>query len=145
MDGTIADLYGYDKWLEYLENENEKPFTECKPLVNTQKLNDLISKAQNTIIGIITWLPKDASAIYSQKVATAKMQWLNKYLPAIKKENVHILPYGTPKAKANIKRTKQIYLIDDNKEVREDWTTQKQRKAINEKELEKFMQGMCEV
>jgi hypothetical protein len=38
MDGTIADLYGVDNWLEYLKAEDEKPYKIAKPLVNMKNL-----------------------------------------------------------------------------------------------------------
>ena len=29
MDGTIADLYGFDGWLDYLHAEDVKPYAEA--------------------------------------------------------------------------------------------------------------------
>ena len=34
MDGTIADLYGVDGWLDDLRAERVRPYAEAKPLVN---------------------------------------------------------------------------------------------------------------
>ena len=39
--------------------------------------------------------------------------------------------YGIPKQNAIIKRTKRMYLLDDNAEVCEMWKTEKMRIAIN--------------
>ena len=45
MDGTIADLYGVENWLDYLIAENTRPYAIAKPLVNlsalARKLNAL--------------------------------------------------------------------------------------------------------
>ena len=45
MDGTIADLYGVENWLDYLLNENTYPYEYAEPLlplsVLARKLNAL--------------------------------------------------------------------------------------------------------
>ena len=45
MDGTIADLYGVDNWLEYLINEDVYPYANAQPLPRlctlARKLNAL--------------------------------------------------------------------------------------------------------
>ena len=45
MDGTIADLYGVENWLEYLIAENNFPYANAKPLLHlstlARKLNTL--------------------------------------------------------------------------------------------------------
>ena len=38
MDGTIADLYGVDGWLNYLIAEDIRPYKEAKPIVNMNVL-----------------------------------------------------------------------------------------------------------
>ena len=42
MDGTIANLYGVENWLDYLINEQTKPYREAKPLVEMELLVDLL-------------------------------------------------------------------------------------------------------
>ena len=34
MDGTIADLYGVQNWLEMLQAENPQPYRQAKPLLD---------------------------------------------------------------------------------------------------------------
>ena len=34
MDGTIADLYGINGWLDMLLEENARPYEIAKPLLN---------------------------------------------------------------------------------------------------------------
>lgn len=58
MDGTIADLYGVDGWLEMLIAEDPTPYAVAKPLVRlstlARKLNELQRKGYK--IGVISWL-----------------------------------------------------------------------------------------
>ena len=53
MDGTIADLYGVDNWLEYLEAEDEKPYRIAKPLVNMENPAKELRDCKARLIGII--------------------------------------------------------------------------------------------
>ena len=46
MDGTIADLYGVNGWLEMLTAQDATPYAIAKPLVNLSALARLIHKAQ---------------------------------------------------------------------------------------------------
>ena len=41
MDGTIADLYGINNWLERLRDEDSTIFTECETLITEKALFDL--------------------------------------------------------------------------------------------------------
>ena len=38
MDGTIANLYGVEGWLDDLENFRTRPYEQAKPLVNMRIL-----------------------------------------------------------------------------------------------------------
>ena len=38
MDGTIADLYGVENWLDHLINENTYPYANARPLVRLNQL-----------------------------------------------------------------------------------------------------------
>jgi hypothetical protein len=99
MDGTIADLYGVDGWLDCLVAEQTKPYREAKPLVNMRKLAKLLNQlqAQGWTIGIISWLAKSGSDEYGEKVAAAKEKWLAKHLGSVHFDEIKIAKYGTPK------------------------------------------------
>ena len=60
MDGTIANLYGVENWLEYLLNKNVKPYAEAKVMLNMNSLARLLNNLQKKghKIGIISWLAK---------------------------------------------------------------------------------------
>ena len=118
MDGTIADLYGVEGWLDMLLNENTKPYEIAKPLVNMRELakvlNKLIEKGWE--IGVISWLAKNGTNDYNKKVANAKMKWLAKHLKSVKFAKIDIVEYGTPK-----QINRNGILFDDEKQNRENW------------------------
>ena len=118
MDGTIADLYGVSNWLDYLINNNPKPYAEAKPLVNMQVLARLLNKLQNKgyTINIISWLAKNSNADYDKAVTNAKRKWLAKHLTSVKFDNIYIVPYGTPKHEIS-----NGILFDDEIGNREKW------------------------
>lgn len=118
MDGTIADLYGVEGWLDMLLNENTKPYEIAKPLVNMRELarvlNRLIEKGWE--IGVISWLAKNGTNDYNKKVANAKMKWLAKHLRSVRFAKIDIVEYGTPK-----QINRNGILFDDEKQNRENW------------------------
>lgn len=134
MDGTVYDLYGIDNWLEMLMNEEKGAFLIGNPLVDMNKLENiclwLIKKGYQ--IGIITWLPMGASLEYCEVCTEEKRKWAEKNMPYI--SEFYALEYGTPKQYAPARRASEMWLIDDNREVREMWVTGKQRKAIDANE-----------
>ena len=118
MDGTIADLYGVEGWLDMLLNENTKPYEIAKPLVNMRELakvlNKLIEKGWE--IGVISWLAKNGTNDYNKKVANAKIKWLAKHLKSVRFAKIDIVEYGTPK-----QINRNGILFDDEKQNRENW------------------------
>ena len=122
MDGTIADLYGVENWLDYLIAENTKPYAIAKPLVNlsalARKLNALQRMGYN--LAVISWLSKSGSAEYNEAVTTVKMAWLAKHLPSVHWDRVTIVPYGTPKE--NFCFSPMDILFDDEERNRNNWT-----------------------
>lgn len=131
MDGTVYNLYGMENWLEMLRNEESGAFTEGHPLVRMDILQDVCLKliTRGYQIGIITWLPMGASLEYSEVCTKEKREWAEENMPYI--SEFYALEYGTPKQYAPARRAAKMWLIDDNKEVREMWVTKKQRKAID--------------
>ena len=60
MDGTIADLYSVDDWLDKLRDENATPYIEAGTLLNMARLARLLNQLQDDgyTIGIISWLSR---------------------------------------------------------------------------------------
>ena len=120
MDGTIADLYGVEGWLADLEAHNPRPYAEAKVMHNMAVLARVIHKAQSkgVKVGIISWLSKTATEDYNKAVTRAKIQWLEKHLKSVQFDEVHIIPYGTPKSTVAVKGA---ILFDDEECNRIEW------------------------
>lgn len=118
MDGTIADLYGVDGWLDDLRAERVRPYAEARPLVNLSRLARRLNRlaADGYSINIISWTSRGGSPEYNKAVAAAKLEWLARHLPSVKWDNVFIIPYGTPKSLCG-----RGVLFDDEKPNRDEW------------------------
>lgn len=121
MDGTIADLYGFKNWLEYLLKEDTTPYMEAKPLMNLSALAREIHRGQKLGIkyGIISWTSKGGSIAYNKAVEEIKKAWLKKHLPSVVFDEIHVIEYGTPKSNYCAKGTS--YLFDDEEKNRKEW------------------------
>ena len=121
MDGTIANLYEIDGWLEMLINHDATPYKMAKTLINMNVLARVLNilQKQGYEIGVISWLAKNSDEEYDEKVTNAKKSWLKKHLKSVHFDFVKIVEYGTDK---NIvcKNPKDI-LFDDEKHNRENW------------------------
>lgn len=122
MDGTIADFYGVENWLDYLMEENTFPYETAKPLVRfstlARKLNTLQKEGYK--LAIISWLSKSGSEEYNKAVTEIKKAWLKKHLPSVNWDRITIVPYGTPK-EIWCENEKDI-LFDDEERNRINWT-----------------------
>ena len=125
MDGTIADLYAIEGWLDYLIDENPYPYANAKPMCNFSRLARAIHKAQNKghRIEIISWLSKSGSENYASEVTTAKLNWLKKHLPSVTFDAIYIVPYGTPKS--TVTKAVNAVLFDDEQRNRDEWLLHK--------------------
>ena len=121
MDGTIADLYGVKNWLEMLRSESDRPYREARPLYDMDSLNWILSllKEEGWRIAVTSWLSKDSSDDYDEKVRIAKLEWLKAV--QFPYDEIHIVKYGTLKSNCTRNFGGFQVLVDDNKEVRESW------------------------
>ena len=120
MDGTIANLYGVENWLDYLMNEKTVPYDIASPMVDLKKLSVILEelRAVGVRIGIISWLSKNSSDFYKKLVTKAKKEWLKKNFP-ITFDETHFVKYGT--RKDYVAKDKDGILFDDDARVREKW------------------------
>jgi 5'(3')-deoxyribonucleotidase len=121
MDGTIADLYSVDGWLDMLRAYDPTPYEMAKPLVRLSTLARLLNKLQREgyTIGIVSWLSKEPTPTYDEMVINAKLEWLETHLPSVEWNEIHIVAYGTPKQK--VVENPYGILFDDEIQNRENW------------------------
>lgn len=121
MDGTIANLYAIENWLEMLRAFDETPYAEAKVMLNMSLLARLLNRAQaiGYKIEIISWLSKCPNDEYDEKVTNAKINWLNKHLTSVKWDKINIVAYGTPKS--SYIHSKEDVLFDDEENNRNEW------------------------
>ena len=119
MDGTIANLYAVEGWLEDLRAERTRPYELAEVLLNMSQLARKLNKLQRMgyELGIISWTAKNGTESYNAKVAIAKLNWLDKHLHSVSWDNIKIVPYGTDKLMA----TGGGILFDDEERNRTNW------------------------
>ena len=121
MDGTIADLYGVENWLEMLIAHDETPYAIAKPIVNLSVLARLMNKVQRKgfEICIVSALAKDSTAEYDEKVRNAKIKWLANHLKSVHFDEIRFVPYWYTKNDVN---TGTDVLFDDEERHLKKWT-----------------------
>ena len=122
MDGTIADLYGVENWLDYLIASDTLPYAVAKPLLRLNSLARVLNRLQREgyRIGIISWLSKSGTEEYNNAVTETKKNWLKKHLASVHFDEINIVKYGTPKQ--IFAKTENDILFDDEEKNRNNWT-----------------------
>lgn len=121
MDGTIANLYGVNGWLEDLRSYNPRPYIVAEPMYDMEVLIAILSllKLKGWKIAVTSWLSKESTKEYDDMVRKAKKEWLTKYQFPV--DEIHLVKYGTTKANCTRKLGGFQVLVDDNAEVRKGW------------------------
>ena len=121
MDGTIADLYGVENWLEMLRAEDDTPYKVAKPLYYMEELNLVLNQLKEIgyKVAVTSWLSMGGSEEYNAKVRKAKTEWLDRY--GFPNDELHLVKYGTTKANCTRGKCKNQILVDDNEKVRKGW------------------------
>ncbi len=121
MDGTLADFYGVQDWLRYLEAEDTFPYENAEPLLNLQVLARRLNKLTKAgyAVEIISWTAKHSTAAYDEAVAAAKLGWLAKHLKSVKFQKINIVKYGTNKDL--FRHSKNDILFDDENKNLANW------------------------
>ena len=136
MDGTIANLYGVEGWLDDIIAENIRPYAEAAPLVNFSLLARLLNQlsAQGWKIGIISWTAKNGSEMYNLAVEVAKRTWLARHLPSVEWDEIKVVRYGTNKWNT----CGGGILFDDEEPNRRGW----EEKAYHPSEMIEILKGL---
>ena len=121
MDGTIANFYGVDGWLESIRNSNPRPYIVAEPMYDTDVLNTVLDllKAQGWKIVVTSWLAKGSDKVFDELTRQAKREWLARYNFPF--DEIHLVKYGTTKANCTRKIGGYQILIDDNEDIRKGW------------------------
>lgn len=121
MDGTLADTYGVNGWLQMLRAEDPTPYEKAVPLYDMVLLTAILWVLKNDgwRIAITSWLAKESSPEYDAKVRQAKIDWLHRY--DFPYDEIHLVKYGTTKANCTRKHGGFQILVDDNEKVRKGW------------------------
>ena len=99
LDGTIADLYGVEGWLDALLAEDVRPYLEAAPLVEVGGLNRAIAALHRAghSVHVISWnCGGNPSWEYRLAVGAAKREWLARVgIQGL--DSVRVVAHGTPK------------------------------------------------
>ena len=122
MDGTIADLYAVDGWLEMLRAENPMPYAMAQPMYDMEELVEILEELKEIgwRIAVTSWLSMNSTREYDRMVREAKREWLERY--NFPYDEIHLVAYGTTKANCTRKLGGYQILVDDNEKVRKGWT-----------------------
>ena len=98
MDGTIADLYSVNGWLEMLRAFDPTPYIEAKPMWDMEELATVLNCLRVVCIEIriVTWLSMETTKEYDSAVRLAKREWLEQY--GFPFDHFHGVAYGATKA-----------------------------------------------
>ena len=121
MDGTMADLYGVENWLQMLEAHDATPYRAAKPLVRMAALARLLNNRQRKgyRVCVISALSKNSTNAYDTAVMKAKLEWLKKHLASVRFDEIRFVPYTYIKNNAN---SGNDVLFDDEARHLEAWT-----------------------
>lgn len=139
MDGTIANFYGVDNWLEYLANHDTFPYRNAPPIFSSFEINTLIQslREKGYNIGIISWCSKENHKAFNAEIRKAKKAWLKEFFPFA--DEIHIVAYGVPKwslVKPNERQ--DSILFDDEAQNLEAWEKHG-GKSVNAKDILKLI------
>lgn len=115
MDGTIADLYAIENWLDRLIKQDHTVFLEAKPVITQEQLLEEYPESEYEIV-ILSMTPKGASQEYCERVEASKDIWLDWHFPKLT-ERIY-MEYGHNK---NQHDSHKAIIIDDSTMVRESW------------------------
>ena len=120
MDGTFANLYGVNGWLEDLKAERTRPYAEATPLFDMVGFRRMLKNIKDLghKVEIVSWGSKNASPEFDEAVKMVKLDWLQEHGLMRYIDKVNVVHYGTPKS--TIPAEIGI-LFDDEEKNRKEW------------------------
>lgn len=121
MDGTIANLYGVEGWLDYLIAKDATPYEVAEPMYDMDTLVLVLEmlKGLGWKIAVTSWLAKNSTDEYDAKVKAIKTEWLKKF--GFPYDVLNIVPYGVDKSSVTADLGGFQVLIDDEEKNLKDW------------------------
>lgn len=123
VDGSIADLYGVDGWLDCLLAHDPRPYAEARPFFSIDevvRIFEMCIKAGYRV-GVISWCSREKNKEFDKLTREVKKAWLQEHFPIA--SEVHIVAYGTPKWKVIDKSLRaDAILVDDEDKNLADWS-----------------------
>ena len=122
MDGTIADLYGVQGWLEDIRAYKTRPYEVAQCLYNIYELWEALASVHDKgyKVGIISWGSKISTADFDRAVTKAKNEWLYMNCLDVVIDKVIITAHGISKADTCRPYGYGI-LVDDEEKNRATW------------------------
>lgn len=123
MDGTIADLYAVENWLDALRSFSARPYAEAAPMMNFSALARQLNAAQRkgAKLVIISWASKESNPVFHADICMAKRNWLAEHLPSVHWDEINVVPYGTNKANVCGVNGENFILFDDEERNQTAW------------------------
>ena len=121
MDGTIANLYGVNGWLDDLINKDTRPYEVAEPMYDMDILVTVLEmlKGLGWTIAVTSWLAKNSTDEYDARVKAVKKAWLEKF--GFPYDILNIVPYGVDKSSVTADLGGFQVLIDDEEKNLKDW------------------------
>lgn len=122
MDGTIADLYAVNGWLDDLLTYKTRPYEQAKAMYDTVELLETLAdlKAKGYRLGVISWGSKTGNLIYNRQVEEVKRNWLAERGLDLLLDKIIVTPYGVCKADT-CRQYGEGVLVDDELPNRQAW------------------------
>lgn len=122
MDGTIANLYSVNGWLNDLLAFNTRPYEVAKIMYSPYELIRVLAelKYNGYKIGVISWGSKANNTDYDKRVGVAKKEWLKEKMLDSLLDKIIVTPYGICKADT-CKKYGYGVLVDDEEQNRSAW------------------------
>ena len=139
MDGTLADFYSVEGWLDDLHARNVRPYAEARPLVDMVELRNILLQLQDFgwHVVVTSWLAKNSTRDYDNAVRIVKHDWLDTF--DFPYDELHFVKYGTTKANCTRKYGGRQVLFDDNEKVRNGWNL---GEAIDAVDMIEYLKGL---
>ena len=142
MDGTIADFYGVDGWLDCLMAHDPRPYAVAEPLFTAEQFAEIVQILQSAGfgIGIISWCSKENNKGFNAEIRKAKKAWLSEHFPYA--EEIHIVAYGVPKwSLVRPENRANTILFDDEEQNLSAWEKHGGKAVMAEKLIDLIQKG----